>query len=76
MAERNDLESCPHSGDTYSHRWHGLPLKGCGGSHLSLDEAKKTAKPFEGSDEKYPAKGSSHANLDLPDWISLMHWNQ
>jgi hypothetical protein len=50
-----DLDFCPHSPLTHQHRWHGLPVSGCGGSHLTPDEAKAAAKPFGPNDEKYPS---------------------
>jgi hypothetical protein len=49
-----DLDFCPHSSPAHQHRWHGLPVSGCGGSHLNAYEAKRAAKPFGPNEEKYP----------------------
>jgi hypothetical protein len=65
LVGRNDLDQCPHSATFYPHRWHGLPMKGCGGSHLSVDEAKKLAKPFEANDEKYVSASGSLDSVNL-----------
>lgn len=65
FAKLGDLDKCPHSAILYPHRWHGLPMKGCGGSHLSVDEAKRLAKPFEANDEKYLSKDSSLGSINL-----------
>lgn len=73
LVGRNDLDQCPHSATFYPHRWHGLPMKGCGGSHLSLDEAKKLAKPLDANDEKYLSVGSSLESVNLRYlWESLL----
>jgi hypothetical protein len=65
FAKLGDLDKCPHSAILYPHRWHGLPMKGCGGSHLSVDDAKKLAKPFEANDEKYLSRGGSLDSVNL-----------
>lgn len=70
MTEKNsDLDLCPHSGATYSHRWHGLPLEGCGGSHLDADDAKRSAKPFV---SKTPTRNLDGMNLNLALWNEIL----
>lgn len=69
---RSELDVCPHS-EMYTHKWHGLPTKGCGGSHLDKDEAKKLAKPFDASDEKYPSRRDLDSlNLNLSIWREIL----
>jgi len=48
-------------------------MKGCGGSHLDLDEAKELAKPLDANDEKYLSVGSSLESVNLRYlWESLL----
>ena len=73
FGHQDSLDQCPHSKELHSHRWHGLPVKGCGGSHLSLEEAKRKAKPFEANDDKYVSKTSNFESLNLRYfWESIL----
>lgn len=66
----DDLDYCPHSATFYQHGWHGLPVKGCGGSHLDEQEARRLAKPFGPHDEKQPTYYDylSHSVVLLSNW--------
>jgi hypothetical protein len=70
LRQPNELDMCPHSDATYHHRWHGLPVKGCGGSHLAEDDARRLAKLFDPNDEKYPEKNLNTGYFSA--WIELI----
>jgi hypothetical protein len=64
--KKSDLDLCPHSNLAFQHRWHGLPLEGCGGSHLNANDAKTLAKPI--SSEK---KNLESLKLQYSMWRNL-----